>query len=253
MTFLDFLMKYKAQYSETPDLWKAPHYPFHAMKEGATVLTEFLDALEFGDHLGLVTYDTSHRVESTLNIDGYNINLGSDLITDNYEAINQIQRHKQAGHYASTTNIGGGIWDARKLLDSHGRYGARPTILLMTDGIANVVDGSFSLPNNWSWAALTDFDGDGDADYTTSDKYKQYAFYRAKEAIDKGITIHTMAVGIGADRTFMAAIAAASGGIYIDVPWDADNAEVEATCKEAFAQIAAHVPPPKLLRDPDQE
>ena len=43
------------------------------------------------------------------------------------------------------TNIGGGINDAIDLLTDHGRYGAEPTIVLMTDGNANVSDSGWEF------------------------------------------------------------------------------------------------------------
>ena len=57
----------------------------------------------------------------------------------------------------------------------------------MTDGNANVKDPSWSLPAGWDWNALTDYDGDGPADYTTSDQHKLYAVGKAKEAVDLGM------------------------------------------------------------------
>jgi hypothetical protein len=255
MTLINFWLQHKEAFSQTWDLWKTRHYPHHALKEGASLLCDFLENLEFGDHLGLVTYDTYHRVESSLSSTHFpeTVNLGDQLITDDYASIDTIQRHKQAGHYYSTTNIGGGLWDATTLLSTHGRYGARPTILLMTDGNANTSDSGWSWPSDWDWVAMTDYDGDGVANYTTSDNHKKYIFYRAKQAIDMGVTIHTLSVGANADRDLMRAIAYAGGGIWLDVPGGSTVAEMEAQMLEAFGQIAANVPPAKLLIDPDAE
>ena len=249
LSLVHYLLEYQARHDQTPDLWKTSHYPFHAMKNGAGLLCDFLRDLQFGDHLGLVTYDESSRVETVLNMpsEGISINISAKPITDDYTAIDIMQRHKQAGHYASRTGIGYGLDRGIQLLQSNGRYGARPTLLLMTDGNANEAPSGFKLPNNWDWAALTDYDGDGAPDYQTNDVNKQYAFFYAKQAADLGYTIHTMTVGSDGDRSFMRAIAFAGGGTYIDVPGGTSTAAMESQLRVAFNRIAAKVPPAKLL------
>ncbi len=71
--------------------------------------------------------------------------------------------YKQAAHYSYATNMGGGLKDAKILLDNHGRPGARGTVLLITDGNANTIDSgdSSSLPGDWDWDELFDYDNDG--------------------------------------------------------------------------------------------
>lgn len=253
MTFLNFLFQHKRGFDQTPVLWQTRHYPFNAVKSGTTLLCDFLHNLEFGDHMGMVSYDTYHRVECVLDDENVSasVDLSSEPISNDYEALDTIQRHKQAAHYYGTTNIGGGLHEATQLLAEHGRYGARPTILLMTDGNANTSDSGWSFPDDWSWSEITDYDGDGTADYSTSDYHKKYTFYRAKQAIDMGITIHTMSVGANADRDLMQAIAYAGGGIWIDVPGGSTVAEMEEQMLEAFGRIAANVPPAKLLIEPE--
>ena len=149
--------------------------------------------------------------------------------------------------------MGDGILKGRELLvgvasnpNDHGysRYGARPTMIVMTDGQTNQKPSNWSLPASFKWKDWTDYDGDGVANYTTSDNYKKYAFWEATEAIKRGITIHTIAVGAGADRDLMKAIAFAGGGVFIDVPVHSTVEEVEEQLSAAFSQIAAKVPPP---------
>ncbi|MCA9114670.1 MAG: hypothetical protein KDA79_06255 [Planctomycetaceae bacterium] len=255
MTFMNYLMERRERFDQTPVLWKTRQYPFHAVKEGTTLFTQFLAGLEFGDHLGLVSYDTYSRVEDQLNgayVDPEDhVDIRSEPVTSDYAAINRIQRHKQAAHYYSTTNIGGGLEEATQLLQNHGRYGARPTIILMTDGQANVSPSGYRLPNDWDWSSMTDYDGDGVSDYSTGDRDKQYAFGMAKLAIDQGYTIHTMSVGAGADRDLMRAIAFAGGGININIPGGGTVAEMQDELLAAFSQIAANVPPAKLAHNPD--
>tara|TARA_R110002095_G_scaffold204879_1_gene187865 strand:+ start:1861 stop:3657 length:1797 start_codon:yes stop_codon:yes gene_type:complete len=254
-TLMGYLIEQRKLNNQSEDLWRAPIYPFHAMKGGVTLFTEFLDGLQFGDYIGLVTYDDTSRVESVLNDDGVSetVDLGDELITNRYADINLIQRHKQASHYAPYTGMGYGIRDAKELLESHGRAGARPTILVMTDGNANRSPSGWSLPGSWNWDNVTDFDDDGHSDYSTSDRDKQYAFWQAVEAANLGYTVHTMTVGDGADRSLMKAIAKACNGIYIDAPGGATIADMQSQLLTAFGKIAANVPPAKLLADPESD
>ncbi len=247
MTMVNYLLEQKYKHSRTPDLWKTPHYPFHAVKEGATLFLGFLTNLDFGDEVGLVSYATTAQRETTLDEDDATVDITSNPITDDYEAVDTIQRHKQAGHYSNMTNMGDGIKKAKELLIEHVRYGARPTMLLMTDGNTNQMPSGWAQPDGWNWDELTDYDGDGAADYTTSDTKKQYSFWEAKQAINMGITIHTMSVGAGADGSLMKAIAFAGGGIWIEVPGDVTIAEMQEEILEAFTEIAAKVPPAKLV------
>ncbi|MFN0196210.1 MAG: hypothetical protein ACKVT0_05660, partial [Planctomycetaceae bacterium] len=172
-------------------------------------------------------------------------------ISNRYSDISTIINHKQAGHYDMYTNISDGIVKAIDLLEEHRRAGAKPIILLMTDGNANRKV-TVSAPAGWNWNELTDYDGDGDADYTTSDQYKLATFYKAKEAIDLGFTIHTLTVGVDADRDLMKAIAFAGKGVWIDCPGGTTIDEMQDQLLVAFGQIAANVPPAKLMADPDQ-
>lgn len=255
MTFVNYLLENKSRSNQTADLWKTPHYPFHAVKNGLSLFLDFLTNLDFGDEVGLVTYDEESRVESLLDEEDAYVNLGTNLITSSLGDIDTIQRHKQAGHYGTYTGMGYGVQEARVLLVGdpnvgtvgHSREGARHTIILMTDGQTNRYPDGWSLPNDFNWSSWTDYDGDGYADYSTSDKSKQYAFWEATESIKNGITIHTMSVGAGADRDLMKAIAFAGKSVWIDIPGGSTIAEMESQLLNAFGQIAAHVPPPRLI------
>ncbi|MBX3443124.1 MAG: hypothetical protein KF774_12025 [Planctomyces sp.] len=246
---VNYLQEKRAAFNQCNDLWRTPHYPFHSMKQGVQLFADFLEDLNFGDEMGLVCYATTAQVEHTLNYDGYNINLSANPICDQFQDMKQIIGHRQANHYTNTTNIGGGLKLGKELLDSSKRPGTRPTILLMTDGLANVRDNSYSLPGNWNWNELFDYDGDGTADYTTNDSFCRYALGMAKEAVDAGYTIHTLSVGAGADTNLMRAIAWLGRGIYIEVPGDVSVAEMEEQVLEAFNRIAAFVPPAKLVSE----
>ncbi|MBA2114750.1 VWA domain-containing protein [Bremerella alba] len=252
LNFVDYVLTNRYHNYETEDLWKAPHYPFHAVKNGLTLFLDFLEELDFGDEVGIVSYDESSRVEHTLNDGNAYASLNGNLISDDYDSLDTIQRHKQAGHYGSYTAVGFGVEEADELLQAHSRHGARPTIVLMTDGNANRYESGWSMPRDWDWDDYTDYDGDGHADYSTNDRSKQYAIWEAVQAHKRGVTIHTMSVGAGADRNVMTAIANACGGIHISVPGGSTIAELESQMLSAFQQIAAKVPPPQLVYDLSQ-
>ena len=259
-TLMDYLQEQRYGHSKSEDLWRTPHYPFNAVKNGATMFTEYLADMDFGDELGLVSYATRSEKETGLSTNGYSIDLSGDPITNDYDAINQIQRHKQAGQYSGNTGMGFGIDDAREMLvgdpnDSsdygHARPGARPIMIVMTDGQNNQYPRGWSLPGSFRWSDWTDYDGDGNADYSTGNRAKQHAFYEATQAIEQGVTVHTMAVGAYADTDLMFAIAFAGKGVYLHVPGGTTVAQMEDEMMDAFGNVATHVPPPKLVYTPE--
>ncbi len=247
MTFVDYLLRRRRLHSQTPDLWKTPHYPFHAMKNGVSLLLNFLTELDFGDQVGIISYATDARWETTLFEDGYNIDLSADPITSDYASLDAIQRHRQAGHYSNMTDMGDGILQARLLLQQYIRYGARPTVLVITDGNTNQMPSGWKQPADWNWADWTDYDGDGYPNYTTNNVRKQYAFWEATQGINLGFTFHTMTVGASADRALMKALAFAGKGTWIDVPGGATIADMQAQMLRAFGEMAGKVPPPMLV------
>ncbi|MEQ9409210.1 MAG: VWA domain-containing protein [Fuerstiella sp.] len=263
-TLMHYLIEQRKSNSQSEDLWRAPVYPHHAMKEGVTMLATFLDNLGYGDQLGLVTYATNSRIETGIDEDGADthIDLNGDHLTDRVMDIDTIQRQKQAGHYNSSTGIGYGIEDAQELLDDQGRYGAQKAILLMTDGQSNQYPSGFgtgSLPSGWNWNDITDFDGDATADLVIDSGYRSggngdgnwraalHTFVRAKEAHDAGYTIHTISIGDGADTTLMQGIADMSGGEYVHIASGTSNTAMEEQLEAAFAILAGRVPPAKLI------
>ena len=250
-TLIAYLLSERWHNHESEDLWAIPHYPFHACKDGLSLFIDFLEDLEFGDEVGLVSYDSSSRVEDELDEAdlSVSVDLGSNRITDELWKIDVIQRHKQAAHYYSSTGLGYGIKDARELMDADRRYGARPALLVMTDGNANRSPSGWSLPGWWNWTDVTDWDNDGTPNYTTSNKHKQYAMYQAKLCIDEGYLLHTMSVGSDSDGDLMEAIALSSGGVWIPTPGGATIDDLRDQLLEAFAKIAAAVPPARLAHE----
>jgi Flp pilus assembly protein TadG len=255
MTFFHYILRFESSYSETPDLWKVRHYPFTSLKEGQRLLCDYLESLSFNDYVGMVSYDQSHRVETTNTGAGMPaVNISTNPITNNYTAIRNLIRCRQANHYSSSTNIGGGLGRARTLLSTHGRAGARPTILLITDGNANTMDSgeSSTLPTGWDWNKLFDYNNDGVADYTfaDTDSNARYVLKKAKECVDAGITINTISVGADADSQLMEAVAHLGKGVYVNVPANSSTDAFTTQVMAAFQEIASLVPPAQLL-NPD--
>ena len=44
---VDYLLGSKSLYTRCPDLWKTPHYPFHAAKNGTSLFCDFLEGLDY--------------------------------------------------------------------------------------------------------------------------------------------------------------------------------------------------------------
>jgi len=248
-TLCQYLMNSRPANFQSEDLWRTPHYPFHALKMGMDTFCNFMTELGYGDRIGLVDYANDARIETGLNDDGVSetVNLGGQNLTAEYSKINTIQMHKQASHYTGNTAIGDGILKAMQLINAEGRYGARKQILLMTDGLANVAPGGFSLPGSWNWDELCDYDRDGYADYTTASMSSQYALYQAYLANESRVVIHTLCVGTSADVDLMKAIAHVSGGCDIVVSAAASNSETEAQLREAFGVLAGQLPPARAV------
>ncbi|MCA9084904.1 MAG: VWA domain-containing protein [Planctomycetaceae bacterium] len=267
-TLMNYLVDMRKSNSQSEDLWRAPIYPHHALKEGVSTLADFLNNLGYGDHLGLVTYATTARIETGLNDDGVEdtVDLGDEYLTENVTGIDTIQRHRQPGHYDSSTGIGYGLERAKELLDDQGRYGAQKAILLMTDGQSNQYPsgyGSSSLPSGWNWNDITDFDGDGTADFVIDSNYSGggngdgnwraalHSFVKAKEAVDAGYIIHAISLGDGADTSLMSAIAELSGGEYVHIASGTSTEDMESSLRAAFSVLAGQVPPARLIMEED--
>ena len=129
----------------------------------------------------------------------------------------------------------------------------------MTDGQPNQYPAGFnmgSLPPDWDWDELTDFDGNGSADFEIDTNYGSWdsnwravlhAFVKAKEAMDANIVVHTLSVGSGADTNLMSAIAKMTGGVHLHVPGGSTIEQMEEDLQAAFALLAGRVPPARLV------
>ncbi len=252
-TFICYMLRHNPSYAECQDLWKTKHYPFHAIKEGHEILCDFLTDLGFDDYLGMVSYDTSHRIETTIDDDNSetpDIDISTSPLTNDYATINNLMKYKQAAHYSSSTNMSGGLKSGIELLDDHKRDGSRPAIILMTDGNSNTVDSgeTGALPSGWSWSDLFDYDGNGTADYSTTNTQTTAVLKYVKQAVDKGYTVHAISVGNDADRDLLEAVAWLGNGYWVDVPGGTSASDMEEELREAFVKIASAVPPARLVK-----
>lgn len=250
MTFICYLLREQPSFKETPVLWNTRHYPFHAIKQGHELLCEYLTSLGFDDHLGMVSYDTSHRWETKINEDGLpSVDIDKAPVTNDYESVRKLMHYKQAAHYLSSTNMGGGLKDGIKMLDKYKREGSRPCLILMTDGNSNTMDSgeSGNLPPSWDWAKLFDYNGDGVADFSTSSSHARFVLKNVMDAVDKGYKVHAISVGVDADHELLKAVAHLGNGIYVDVPGGSSVSEMEDQMRAAFTKIASAVPPARLV------
>ena len=164
--------------------------------------------------------------------------------------VNYIHWDRRGYGYTESIGIGTGLLASRDMFDDHIRDGSRPAIFLMTDGNASVSLYNFSLPSGWDWNEVADFDGDGQADFSTGSRSIQYAFYQTILAGDPGNVI--MTVSSYAYEDLMEAIANLSGGVYSDVPEGGTLADFRESIQLAYAKITAQVPPARLLSSTEQ-
>ena len=223
--------------------------PHTAIREDASINLEAVDRmLERFPDADIVF------IESVQSGDGIPaVDISAKPLCNNYQAVNNLMLYKQAAHYAPSTNIGGGMRDAITLLDNYGRPGARPNIVLMTDGNSNVSDGTTTLPNGFaSW--FDGYDGAGstynisfDSPSNSELTARKQLLYEVNRAVGKGYTVHTIAVGADADWRTLQAIAFYGKGTAAYVPGGTSVEEMQAGLLAAFHKIAGLVPPAKLL------
>ena len=66
---MDYMQERRYGRVHSEDLWRSPHYPFHAIKEGSSLFLNFLTDLDFGDEVGLVSYG-AYAVQEKTHYDG---------------------------------------------------------------------------------------------------------------------------------------------------------------------------------------
>ncbi len=250
---INYLLDRQCYHHYVPQLANTPHYPFHAVKKGNSLFLNFLKDLEFGDRVGMVAYASSAKwLTGAINCTSgcsMAVDISDEPISRDFDQLDALQSHTQSGHFSWSTAMGDGILKGTQMLETKGRLGARKTMLLMTDGNANVSPYSIYEPNGFSWNLIKDADGNLYTPTGSSSgiKAKKYAIYKAFEAVQKGFKINTMSVGADSDAKLMEVIARMGGGIHIHVPGGTRIADMEEQLLLAFNRIAAKVPPPRLI------
>ncbi len=203
MNLVNYWLERQPSYAAVPDLWKTSEQPITAVKNSVSVFISFLQEMDSDDQLALAVYNSP---QATALVERQ---LGLDL-----DEVETISRHRQAGHYHNTTNIGAGLREAWMELNANARPGAFKMIVLMTDGIAN----------------------------TPSSDPIGYVMEQVAECQARGYPVVTVSLGAGADTDLMDQVAELTGGTHFNVPGGQTVAEYEEDLKEAFRKIARKRP-----------
>jgi hypothetical protein len=204
MCLINYWNERKPRYSQTPGMSVCTTQPLTAAKNASDVFCDYIVAVEADDKVGLSIY--THT-----NTDGAILESG---LTHNVASVKPLYRNRQAGHYDTLTNIGGGLKVAREELETNGRQDAYRVIVLMTDGVANRPSGSA----------------------------EQWAIDQANLCKTSKIKIMAIALGLGADEDLMLQLAEITGGRRFIVPGGGTIAEYEAQLMQVFQDIAADRP-----------
>lgn len=200
-TYTNFLLENQALYSRTNVLWQTPEEPLQAVKDAVQSMTDVIVSLQSLDQMSLESFATTARHE---------INLSNALQT-----VPDRLYQRQAGHFNSTTNIGGGIAQGlAELNSSRARGSSAKVIVLMSDGKPNIDENG-------------NYVGDGAA------AAHDYAVAQAQIAADQSVRVYTVSVGYDADRPLMQEIAAIAHGqeFYASGTVEEYTAELEAIFK----------------------
>jgi len=209
LTLVNYWLDENPMYKETPDLWKTSEQPLKALKDAVSLFLDYVNEgnegkPDNGDRVGLSIY-TSTNGKAVL----------EQELTYNFNTVESIVIHRQAGHYNLYTNIGDGIRIAMEHLEEQGRAGAHKVIVLVTDGKANRPRGR---------------------------NPSQYALQQAEAAKEAGISILTISLGADADKFLMDQIAQRTDGIHFNIPGGQTVAEYSKDLRDVFKTIAAERP-----------
>lgn len=201
-TMTNYLLEKLNSNSKCSDLKNAPEMPLQSVKDSVQTLITMLNNLESDDHVSLEVFATTGRHE---------VDLRSPDAGESPSAVLQVVadtlRARQAGHYDSTTNAGGGLDKAiAELTSSRARGYAKKCIFFLSDGKPNV-DSTGTYVGNGAASAVA------------------WGVDRATHAAEQGIVLYTVGVGNDANDGFLQNLADIGGGEY----FFADNAPDPAT------------------------
>jgi hypothetical protein len=209
-TLIHYWLCDRPMHHETPTLYAVSAQPVTALKGATEVFLSYLESQDTDDRLGLTIYN-SPAATAVL----------EHGLTENYTAINDTMRVRQAGHYDHYTNIGAGLHTSRVELEQNARQGAFRMIVLMTDGIAN-------RPTNTSTA-------------------RAYVLSEAQACANAKIPVATISMGAGADVGLMQQVADMTSGKHFNIPGGQTAAQYEEDLQEVFEEIA-NTRPLKLVQ-----
>ncbi len=188
-TFVNYILESRPSYQQCPEMRFTPAQPMQAVKDAVGKMVDIIEDLETDDQLSLESYCTIARHEVDL--------------TQEYSQITACLNDRQAGHYESWTNMGGGIERAvEELTGDRARHAATKVMILLTDGKANV--------DQWG---------------NTGDYYEGpiYAKAKAQEAANLGIRIYAVSVGSDSDTATMDYIAQIGNGTHFHAEGSIDD------------------------------
>ena len=229
-TLMDYLQEKRYDRSVSEDLWRTPHYPVQALKDGTSLFLPVPDTISASAMKSAWSCTANTPCQQKTFYDG-DVNCRHLDRSDHVRLYARSTPSRSICRPVSTTAgppwataflKAASCWWAIRQRSERSRLLAlwRPADDHRDDRRPDQPEApsGWAMPSGFKWTDWTDYDGNGAADYTTTDINKKYAFWEATEAIKRGITIHTITVGADADRDLMKAIAFAGKGIFIDVP-----------------------------------
>ena len=205
MTWLDYLQWNRFTYADTPDLWKTSEQPIKPLKDAVGLFIDFLTSTGAQDQVGLSVFTSSSS--------GGILEQG---LTTNLTTIKTITQQRQAGHYASPTNISAGMTLARNELVAHARPRSFRLMVLLTDGQAN-------LPTSVSAGTAA-------------------VLNEANLAAANNIKILTIALGADADTATLQTVANTTGGQSFVIAGGQSTSAVAQQLNDVFREIASSRP-----------
>lgn len=210
-SLINFCLKNKPSYAQTPTLWKVSAQPITALKDSVDVFLNYVGAVDVDDRVGLAVYDSADGYAKTERA------LSTDL-----DQISELTHHRQAGHYHGWTNIAAGLKNAREELQAHARNGAYKMIVLITDGNANWV----GTVNNGYDPTTANQNVINEANQCKALKYK----------------VVTISLGSEADTSIMQQVADITDAVHFNVPGGSSVSAYSTELTNVFKTIASARP-----------
>jgi len=184
---INFWLKNKPRASQSPFLAQVSAQPLTAVKDAVDVFLDDVGQVSTKDRVGVSVYNSEN---------GFGIT--ECTLTEDLQAVHEVTRTRQAGHYQGWTNIAAGLKNARQELEQNGRNGASKIIVLMTDGGANWIGGT-------------------EGGYAP-EQARQEVLTEAQQCRDLQFPVVTISLGSKADLDLMEKVAEISGGVHYSIP-----------------------------------